>query len=140
MSDYLTGSLKIASSGLQAESIRMRVVSENLANAQSTAEVPGTDPYQRKLVSFETVADRVSGSMSVGVARVGRDNSDFRIENIPGHPAADPNGNVLLPNVNPIIEMADMREANHAYRANLEVFTQARELISMTIDLMRTRR
>lgn len=140
MGDYLTGSLRIASSGLQAESIRMRIVSENLANAQSTAETPGGDPYQRKLVSFETVADRLSGSMAVEVARVGRDGTDFRVEHNPGHPAADADGNVLMPNVNPIIEMADMREANHAYRANLEVFTQARELITMTIDLMRSRR
>jgi flagellar basal-body rod protein FlgC len=135
--DSLFASVKAAGSGLSAQSARMRIVSENIANANSTSRIAGGDPYQRKTISFEDVLDRNTGTNIVSVADISRDKSDFVIEFDPGNPAADENGKVKLPNVNPIIEMADMRDANRAYEANLQVIKQARDLITMTIDLMR---
>jgi len=137
MIDPLQVSLKIAASGLEVQSKRMRVVAENLANAQSTGRTPGADPYTRKTISFETEVDRVTGANLVRVESIERDRAPYRIEHAPGHPAADENGFVKLPNVNILVEMADMREANRSYEANLQVIKQAREMISMTIDLLR---
>ncbi|MET3791662.1 flagellar basal body rod protein FlgC [Aquamicrobium terrae] len=136
--DALTATLKIAASGLGAQSERLRIVSENLANAQSTGNFPGADPYQRKTVTFVSELDRVSGGSVVEVGAIDRDPSAFPLEFQPGNVAADENGYVKLPNVNVLIEMADMTEANRSYEANLQVIRQARDLISMTIDLMRT--
>lgn len=138
--DHLSASMKVAASGLDAQSLRLRVVSENLANAQSTSKVPGGDPYQRKLVNFETIfADTVNASI-VDVHSVSNDKRAFSLEFDPSSPGANADGYVKMPNVNSIVEMADMREANRSYQANLQVFKQARELISMTIDLMRSGR
>ena len=137
--DALTASLKVAGSGLHAESTRLRVVSENIANANSTGDTPGADPYARKKVAFQSAVDRASQAALVQIDRIGVDRSAFVQEFDPSHPAADADGYVKLPDVNPIIEMADMREANRSYQANLQVLKQARELISMTIDLMRAR-
>ncbi|CAN0655550.1 flagellar basal body rod protein FlgC [Nitratireductor aquimarinus] len=136
--DPLSASLKVAASGLQAQSERMQVVSENLANAKSTSDVPGGDPYRRKTISFVAELDRNIGGSVVEVGSVARDPSDFTLQFDPGHEAADERGYVKMPNVNVLIEMADMREANRGYEANLQVIKQARELISMTIDLMRS--
>lgn len=136
--DPLSAALKIAASGLGAQSERLRVVSENLANAQSTGNTPGADPYQRKTVTFATALDRDNGGSFVRVQSVDLDRSEFPIEYLPSHQAADDGGFVKMPNVNPIIEMADMREANRSYDANLQVIKQARQLISMTIDLLRS--
>lgn len=136
--DPLSASLKVAASGLQAQSERMQVVSENLANAKSTSDVPGGDPYRRKTISFVAELDRNIGGSVVEVGSVARDPSDFTLQFDPGHEAADERGYVRMPNVNVLIEMADMREANRGYEANLQVIKQARELISMTIDLMRS--
>lgn len=130
--------MKIAASGLEAQSTRLRVVSENLANAQSTADAPGGDPYRRKVVGFSAELDRVSGASMVEVTSVDRDASAFSVEYDPGNKAADENGMVKLPNVNLLIEMADMREANRSYEANLQTIKQARELVTMTIDLLRS--
>lgn len=135
--DPLVSALKVSASGLEAESTRLRIVSENIANARSTGDAPGTDPYRRKTVSFAAEIDRVSGASTVEVQRLGTDDSDFTIEFDPGNPAADDKGMVKLPNVNVLIEMADMREANRAYEANLQTTKQARDLISATIDLLR---
>ncbi len=135
--DSLLSSVRAAGSGLSAQSARMRIVSENIANANSTSRVAGGDPYQRKTISFVETLERDSGANLVAIAGISRDKSDFPIEFDPGNPAADNNGKVKLPNINPIIEMADMREANRSYEANLQVIKQARDLISMTIDLMR---
>jgi len=135
--DPLSSALKVAASGLGAQSERLRVVSENLANAQSTGNAPGADPYRRKTVVFSSELDRISGSSLVDVTKIDRDQSAFPVEFSPGHEAADENGYVKMPNVNVLIEMADMTEANRSYEANLQVIKQARELISMTIDLMR---
>ena len=137
MLDPLQASLKIAGSGLQAQSTRMRVVSENLANAQSTGATPGAAPYSRKTVTFASEMDRAAGAGLVRVDKTGTDNSPLRSEHDPGHPAANADGYVLYPNVNVLVEMADMREANRSYEANLQVVKQARDMISMTIDLLR---
>lgn len=115
----------------------MNVVSENLANAESTGATPGADPYRRKTITFENELDRVSGVTLVKVGNIGADRSAFRIEHDPGHPAADAAGFVKRPNVNMLVEMADMREANRSYQANLQVIRQARDMVSMTIDLLR---
>lgn len=136
--DPLQASLKIGASGLEAQSRRLRVLSENLANAQSTGKTPGADPYTRKTVSFESELDEASGTSLVKVAGIDRHRSAFRVEHNPGHPAADAAGFVKLPNVDIMVEMADMREANRSYEANLQVIKQAREMISMTIDLLRS--
>jgi flagellar basal-body rod protein FlgC len=136
--DPLAAALKVAASGLGAQSERLRVVSENLANAQSTGETPGSEPYRRKTISFAAELDRATGGSLVEVNEIGRDDGDFPVEFIPGHQAADDKGYVKMPNVNVLIEMADMSEANRSYEANLQVIKQARELISMTIDLMRS--
>jgi len=136
--DPLLSSLKVAASGVTAQSERLRVVSENLANSQSTGNTPGADPYRRKTISFAAELDRVSGGSLVEVANIGRDKSVFPVEYQPGHQAADSLGYVKLPNVNVLVEMADMREAVRGYEANLQTIKQARELITMTIDLIRS--
>lgn len=135
--DPLTSALKVSASGLQAESTRLRIVSENIANARSTGDAPGADPFRRKTISFAAEVDRASGASLVEVERLGTDDLDFNIEFDPGNPAADEKGMVKLPNVNILIEMADMREANRAYEANLQTIKQSRDLISQTIDLLR---
>jgi len=136
--DPLTASLKISASGLEAQSARLRVVSENLANARSTGDTPASDPYRRKTISFNDELDRASGVSTVEIKRIGVDRSDFHTEYDPGNPAADANGVVKMPNVNILVEMADMREANRSYEANLQSIRQARDLISSTIDLLRS--
>jgi flagellar basal-body rod protein FlgC len=135
--DPLLSSLKVAASGLGAQSERLRVVSENMANAQSTGNAPGADPYQRKTITFNEQLDRATGARTVEVLAISTDKTAFPVEYLPGHEAADENGFVKMPNVNVLIEMADMREANRSYEANLQSIKQARDLISMTIDLMR---
>lgn len=137
MIDPIDAAIEVATSGLEAHSTRMRVISENLANAESTASVPGGNPYARKLVTFEDEMDQASGVDLVKVRAVGVDKAPFRVEYDPGNPAADASGFVKLPNVNLITEMADMREANRSYSANIQVVKQARELYTMTVDLMR---
>lgn len=136
--DPLIASLKISASGLEAQSSRLRVVSENLANARSTGDTPGADPYRRKTISFAQELDRAAGVNTVEIKKIGVDRSDFRTEYDPGNPAADPNGVVKYPNVNILVEMADMREANRSYEANLQSIRQARDLINSTIDLLRS--
>jgi flagellar basal-body rod protein FlgC len=135
--DALSAALKVAASGLTAQSERLRVVSENLANSQSTGQTPGSEPYRRKTISFAAELDRATGTSTVEVAGIGHDGSEFPVEYQPGNEAANDAGYVKMPNVNVLVEMADMREANRSYTANLQVIKQARELISMTIDLMR---
>ncbi|WP_174512263.1 flagellar basal body rod protein FlgC [Methylocella tundrae] len=135
--DPLDASLRIAGSGLEAQSARLRVVAENLANAQSTGSTPGADPYARKTITFASEMDRVSGVELVHVSAIGVDKAPFRVEQDPGNPAADSKGFVKLPNVNMVMEMADMREANRSYEANLQIVKQTRDLSSMSIDLLR---
>lgn len=137
MTDPLSDSLKVAASGLAAQSARLRVVAENMANAQSTGKTPGATPYARKTISFTNELDRASGVRMVRVNDVGVDRAPFAVEHDPGNPAADANGDVRRPNVNPLVEMSDMREANRSYEANLQVMKQSRDLLAMTIDLLK---
>lgn len=138
MFDPLQATLKIGASGLEAQSKRLRVVSENLANAQSTGRTPGANPYTRKTISFESEIDEAIGANLVKVAGIDRHRSPYRVEYSPGHPAADANGYVKFPNVDVLVEVADIREANRSFEANLQVIRQAREMIAMTIDLLRS--
>ncbi|MDQ0317591.1 flagellar basal body rod protein FlgC [Amorphus orientalis] len=138
MIDPLTSIGRLAGAGLEAQSARLRIVAENLANAQSTGSTQGADPYSRKTILFESKFDAALGAERVRVdAIVNDDDTPFRIEYDPGHPAADADGNVKLPNVNMLMEMADMREATRSYEANLQMMKQARSMVSMTIDLLR---
>lgn len=137
MMDALQAALRVAGSGLAAQSARLRVVSENMANVASTGGTPGADPYRRKTITFGGEMDRLSGMELVQVKDVGTDPTAFSVEHDPGSPAADADGNVKMPNVNMISEMTDMREANRSYEANLQVIKQSRDLISMTIDLLK---
>ncbi|MFC6447215.1 flagellar basal body rod protein FlgC [Shinella zoogloeoides] len=135
--DPLVASMKVAASGLEAQSTRIRIVSENLANARSTGDTPGADPFRRKTVTFAAELDRATNAALVEVERLGVDEGDFSTEYDPGNPAADEKGFVKMPNVNVLVEMADMREANRSYEANLQSIKQSRDLISATIDLLR---
>ncbi|MHB8883517.1 MAG: flagellar basal body rod protein FlgC [Methylovirgula sp.] len=137
MIDPIAASLDVAASGLQAQSARLRVVAENMANANSTSATPGGDPYARKTISFESALDQAAGVDLVRVRGVDVDPTPFQIEYDPGNPGADSRGFVKMPNVNIITEMTDMREANLSYEANLEVIKQGRSLYSMTVDLLR---
>lgn len=138
MLDPIQTSLRLAGSALDAQSVRMRVVSENIANAHTTASAPGEEPYRRKTVTFGAEMSRQDRVSYVAVKKVGTDETPFRVTRDPGNPAANGKGEVMLPNVDPILELADMREANHGYQANLQVIRQARELFSMTLDILKT--
>jgi flagellar basal-body rod protein FlgC len=133
----LMESLMISAAGMRVQGQRLRVVSENLANADSVSEVPGGDPYRRKTISFKNALDRELGMETVQVSKVGEDPSDFRMKYDPGNPAADAKGYVKLPNVNSLIEMTDMREAQRSYEANLRAIEVARTMLQRTIDLIR---
>src|SRR5919204_3624293 len=134
--DFLK-SIAIAASGLRAQAGRMRVIAENVANADSTAPRAGADPYRRKIPTIRSEVDQVLDAKVVGLGRVRTDPSDFRIKYEPGHPAADANGYVRYPNVNSLVEMNDMREAQRSYEANLNVIGATRRMIQRTIDLLR---
>ena len=137
MSDPLQATLRIAGSGLEAQSVRLRVISENIANAQSTGDTPGADPYTRQTVSFDSVLDRSLGAPLVRIKTIGRDDAPFKVEHDPGNPAADAGGFVKLPNVDMLTELADMREANRNYEANLQVAKQSAELLGQTVSLLK---
>jgi flagellar basal-body rod protein FlgC len=129
--------LSIAASGLKAQSGRMRVIAENIANANSTAQTPGADPYRRRIVSFRSSFDRELEAQVVTLGRVQVDRTDFVSRHEPGHPAADAKGNVKYPNVNSLIETVDMREAQRSYEANINVIGATRRMIARTLDLLR---
>lgn len=133
----LETSLKIAAAGMHAQQARLRVTAENLANAQSTADSPGADPYRRKTISFANMLDRASGAELVEVRRYGRDSAPFDMRFEPSHPAADDKGYVRYPNVNPLVELMDMREAQRSFEANLTAMQQAKGMLQRTLDLLR---
>ena len=130
-------SISIAASGLRAQAGRMRIISENIANADSTGKIAGADPYRRKVPTFRSELDRSLGAQVVAMGRVRPDNSDFKTKYEPGHPAADANGQVKYPNVNSLVEMTDMREAQRSYEANLNVIGATRRMIQRTIDILK---
>ena len=135
--DFLR-SMTIATSGLRAQAGRMRVISENIANADSTAPSAGGDPYRRKVPTFSSELDRTLDANVVKLGRVMPDTSDFRVKHEPGNPAADAEGNVKYPNVNPLIEMTDMRDAQRSYEANLNVIHATRTMIQRTLDILKS--
>ncbi len=135
--DPLQASLKIAGAGLDAQSTRLRIISENIANAESTATVSGGDPYARKTVSFDSEMDRAAGLQLVKVKSIGVDDSPFKMVQDPGNPAADATGYVKLPNVDVLVELTDMREANRTYEANLQVAKQSSDLMNQTVSLLK---
>ncbi|MBN8919361.1 MAG: flagellar basal body rod protein FlgC [Rhizobiales bacterium] len=130
-------SIAVAASGLRAQAGRMRVIAENIANAESTPTRPGGDPYRRKVPTFRSEVDRTLDAQVVGLGRVTPDRSDFRTKFEPGHPAADANGYVKYPNVNSLVEMADMRDAQRSYEANLNVISATRRMIQRTIEILK---
>jgi flagellar basal-body rod protein FlgC len=134
--DFLK-SMAIAASGLRAQAGRIRIISENIANADSTPAAPGSDPYRRKMMTFGSEVDRALDARVVSLGRVKTDTSDFRIKYEPGHPSADASGNVKYPNVNPLVEMTDMREAQRSYEANVNVIGATRRMIQRTIDILK---
>lgn len=130
-------SIKAAASGLRAQSGRMRVIAENVANANSTGQTPGADPYRRQIPVFKTELDRATGVTTVNMDRVTIDRSDFTTRFQPGHPAADENGMVKIPNVTTLVESMDMREAQRSYEANLNVISATRRMVLRTLDILR---
>ena len=130
-------SMGIATSGLRAQAGRMRVISENIANADSTSQTAGGDPYRRKVPTFSSELDRTLDARTVALGRVRPDPSAFRIKHDPGNPAADAAGNVKYPNVNSLIEMTDMRDAQRSYEANLNIIGATRRMIQRTLDILK---
>jgi flagellar basal-body rod protein FlgC len=133
----LESALSIAASGLRAQSSRMRIIAENVANADSTATTPGGDPYRRQIPVFQEELDRATGLSKVEMSRTEPDSAGFQIRYEPGHPAADEQGYVKYSNVNALIELMDLRSAQRAYEANLNVIENSRAMLTRTLDLLR---
>jgi flagellar basal-body rod protein FlgC len=134
--DDLARALEISAAGMRAQSGRIRVVAENVANAQSTAAGPGEEPYRRQVPVFASVLDRKIGARLVAMDRVVLDPSAFTLKFDPGHPAANPEGYVETPNVNPLVEMMDLREAQRSYEANLGALESARAMAGATLRIL----
>lgn len=133
----LDRALRISAAGMAAQSTRLRVVAENLANRDSTGESAGADPYRRRTVSFANRLDRALGAEVVGVSRIGTEPGAFPTRFDPAHPAADANGYVKVPNVNSVVEVMDMREAQRSYSANLSVLETTRGMLTRAIEALR---
>jgi flagellar basal-body rod protein FlgC len=133
----LKDTLQVSAMGMKAQGVRMRVVAENLANAGTTGATPNDDPYRRKIVSFKNELDRKTGVEMVQVSDIGVDKSDFQTKYDPGNPAADASGNVKISNVNSLIEVMDMHEAQNAYQANLGATEVAKSMMIQTINLLK---
>jgi len=135
--DFLR-SMGIAASGLRAQAGRIRVISENIANADSTAQSAGGDPYRRKVPTFSSALDRTLDAKVVALGKVATDPSAFRLRYEPNNPAADAAGNVKYPNVNSMVEMTDMRDAQRSYEANLNIISATRRMIQRTLDILKS--
>ena len=129
--------LNISARGMDVQTTRLRIIAENLANQDTTGSTPGADPYRRKTVTFQNAFDRQLGAPAVQVKSVGRDESDFQMRYDPSNPAANADGYVKLPNVNSLVEVMDMREAERSYNANLSVMQATRSMLTRTIDLLK---
>ncbi|MGN6147551.1 MAG: flagellar basal body rod protein FlgC [Rhizomicrobium sp.] len=130
-------SMVIAASGMRAQSNRMRIIAENIANASSTASTPNGDPYRRKVATVKSDFDRDLNATLVESGKPVADMSEFRSQYDPGNPAADKQGYVKLPNVNPLIEVMDMREAQRSYEADLNVMEATKSMLARTVDLLK---
>ena len=137
MTDFLS-SLKIAATGLHAQNARLRVIAENLANADSTGKTPTDQPYRRRIPTFEAQMDDDAGGEIVKIGQIKHDMSQFQENYEPGNPAADKNGYVKYPNVDPLIEAMDMREAQRSYEANLNVVSVTRQMLGRTLDILKS--
>ena len=133
----LAKTLRISAAGLEAQGTRMRTISENIANADSLASEPGGQPYRRKMVTFKNVLDKQAGADMVKADKVISDKSEFQKRYDPSHPAADGDGYVMTPNVNSLIEVMDLRQAQRSYEANLSVIETSKTMLLRTIDLLR---
>ncbi|HUC48222.1 MAG TPA: flagellar basal body rod protein FlgC [Xanthobacteraceae bacterium] len=131
-------SLAVAATGLRAQMGRMRVISENIANADSVSQTPGGDPYRRRIVTFNTVLDRQIGAHVVELGPIQTDTSDFLVKHEPGNPAANAAGDVKYPNVNTLVEMTDLRDAQRSYEANLNIVTATRKMMQRTLDIIKS--
>ena len=134
--DDISTAMQIAASGMRAQSSRLRIVAENLANADSTAQAPGLDPYRRQVPVFSTYVDRAIGAEMVEMSRVTLDPSQFTLRFDPSHPAANSEGYISLPNVNPLVEMMDLREAQRSYEANLGALDTMRSMAASTLRIL----
>ncbi|MGB0551494.1 MAG: flagellar basal body rod protein FlgC [Alphaproteobacteria bacterium] len=137
MANDLESALSIAASGMRAQGFRLKVVAQNIANASSTADRTGGEPYRRKIVTFANVLDRELDAKLVEIKKVKEDSSQFSLVYNPNHPAANGEGFVEMPNVNALVEMMDMREAQRSYEANLNMIESSKQLMSRTIGLLR---
>ena len=137
MAGNLTLSADIAASGMKAQSERLKVISQNMANADSVSADPNGEPYRRQVVSFQNYLDPATGAQKVKVNKIVKDMSPFEKKYEPNHPAADAQGYVSLPNVNPLVEMMDMKEAQRVYDANLNMLKTAREMNSSVLDILK---
>jgi len=133
----LRDSLTLAAAGMKVQGTRIKVIAENMANSDSTAETPNDLPYRRKVITFENAMDRQLGLEMVRVHKIDKDRSDFQRRYDPTHPSANAEGYVLYPNVNPLIEANDMREAQRSYEANLSVIEASKTLLTRTIEILR---
>ena len=137
MAGNLSVSAHIAVSGMKAQAERLRVISENMANADSVGIRPGEDPYRRQVVTFKNYVDEATGAQLVKVDKVLPDRSPFQMKYMPDHPAANAEGYVAMPNVNPLVEMMDMKEAQRSYDANMSMMQTARDMNSKILDVLK---
>jgi flagellar basal-body rod protein FlgC len=133
----LNTSLQVSAAGMGVQTARIKIIAENLANQNTTGPGPGADAYRRRTVSFQNRLDKALGVETVSVKKVGADKSEQPLRYEPGNPAADKNGYVKMPNVNSFIELMDMRDAEQAYSANLNVASTTRTMLSRTLDLLK---
>ena len=137
MSDMFS-TLSISGAGMRVQNERVRVIAQNIANADTAPSKPGDKPYSRQIISFKNQMDKTEGQKLVKVDEVQKDTkTEFEKKYMPGHPAADADGYVLMPNVNSLVETMDMREASRTYEANLGMYTQTRDMMSKTLDMIR---
>lgn len=133
----LVNSLYVAASGMEAQSERLKIVAQNIANADNVGMKPGDTPYRRQVISFHNVLDKEMGVDKVKVRKVGKDDSDFQAKYDPNHPAADDKGYIFLPNVNVMVETGDLKEAQRSYEANVNVVEVTKSMLQNTIGLIR---
>jgi flagellar basal-body rod protein FlgC len=137
MMDFIK-SIAIATTGMRAQAGRMRILSENIANADSTASTPGGDPYRRRIVTFRSELDRQLDAHVVALGKVATDSADFVVRHEPDNPMADAKGDVKYPNVNPLIEMTDFRDAQRSYEANINVISSTKRMLQRTLDILKS--
>ncbi|MGH6662937.1 MAG: flagellar basal body rod protein FlgC [Rhodospirillales bacterium] len=135
--DDIIKTMRISSAGMRVQGERLRVISQNIANADALPQDANGKPYRRQVVTFKNELDKSLGLKTVRVNKVQPDKSDFGKRYEPSHPAADPDGYVQTPNVNTLIEMTDMREAQRSYEANLSAIKTSKAMLNLTIDVLR---